>query len=95
MKKQVKWSRRFITLLICPFSVLGIHDQKAINMKGTVYDSNNGPLMDANVSLKGNLSNGTIINMGRQFNFNVSRLNSTLIVTFIKYHTQVKQILME
>ena len=87
--------RRFITLLLCPFSFLCIHDQKAINMKGTVYDSNNGPLMDANVSLKGNLSNGIIINMGRQFNINVSRLNSALIVSFIKYQTQVKQILME
>ena len=95
MKKQVKWSIRLLALLICSFSALGIQAQNTINVKGTVYDSNKEPLMDANVSLKGNLSNGIIINMGRQFNINVSRLNSALIVSFIKYQTQVKQILME
>lgn len=57
-------------------------------MKGTVYDSNNEPLVGATVSVKGNLSNGTITNIDGQFNLNVQDLKSTLVVSFVGYQTQ-------
>ncbi|MDD3038000.1 TonB-dependent receptor [Bacteroides sp.] len=88
MKKQITWSIRLIALLICSFSALGIQAQKATNVKGTVYDSNKEPLIGANVSLKGNSSNGTITDIDGQFNLNVPNLNSTLVISFIGYQTQ-------
>lgn len=88
MKKQVKWSTRLLALLICSFSILGIQAQNAINVKGTVYDSNKEPLIGANVSQKGNSSNGTITNIDGQFNLSVSDPNSTLVFSFIGYQTQ-------
>lgn len=88
MKKQVKWSIRLLALLICSFSALGIQAQNTINVKGTVYDSNKEPLIGANVSQKGNSSNGTITNIDGQFILNVSDPNSTLVFSFIGYQTQ-------
>lgn len=61
---------------------------KNTNVKGTVYDSNNEPLVGATVSVKGNLSNGTITNIDGQFNLNVQDLKSTLVVSFVGYQTQ-------
>ena len=88
MKKQVKWSIRLLALLICSFSALSIQAQNTINVKGTVYDSNKEPLIGANVSQKGNSSNGTITNIDGQFILNVSDPNSTLVFSFIGYQTQ-------
>ena len=88
MKRQITWSIRLIALLICSFSVLGVQAQKAINVKGTVYDSNNEPLIGANVSLKGDSSKGTITNMDGQFNLSIPNLNSTLVVSYIGYQAQ-------
>ncbi|MCS2968953.1 carboxypeptidase-like regulatory domain-containing protein [Bacteroides ovatus] len=47
-------------------------------MKGTVYDSNNEPLVGATVSVKGNSSNGTITNIDGQFSLNVQDLGNRL-----------------
>ena len=58
MEKQITWSIRFIALFICSLSFLNVHAQKNTNVKGTVYDSNNEPLVGATVSVKGNSSNG-------------------------------------
>lgn len=88
MKKQVAWSIRLIALLICSFSVLGIRAQQATNVKGTVYDANNDPLVGATVSLKGNSSNGTITNVDGQFHLSVQNSKSTLVISFIGYQTQ-------
>ena len=44
--------------------------------------------MGATVSVKGNLSNGTITNIDGQFNLNVQDLKSTLVVSFVGYQTQ-------
>lgn len=53
MEKQITWSIRFIALFICSLSFLNVHAQKNTNVKGTVYDSNNEPLVGATVSVKG------------------------------------------
>ena len=53
MEKQITWSIRFIALFICSLSFLNAHAQKNTNVKGTVYDSNNEPLVGATVSEKG------------------------------------------
>ena len=71
MEKQIRWSIRFIGLFICSLSFLNVHAQKNTNVKGTVYDSNNEPLVGATVSVKGNSSNGTITNIDGQFSLNV------------------------
>ena len=88
MEKQITWSIRFIALFICSLSFLNAHAQKNTNVKGTVYDSNNEPLVGATVSVKGNLSNGTITNIDGQFNLNVQDLKSTLVISFVGYQTQ-------
>ena len=62
--------------------------KKNTNVKGTVYDSNNEPLVGATVSVKGNSSNGTITNIDGQFSLNVQDLKSTLVVSFVGYQTQ-------
>ena len=49
MEKQITWSIRFIALFICSLSFLNVHAQKNTNVKGTVYDSNNEPLVGATV----------------------------------------------
>lgn len=88
MEKQITWSIRFIALFICSLSFLNVHAQKNTNVKGTVYDSNNEPLVGATVSVKGNSSNGTITNIDGQFSLNVQDLKSTLVVSFVGYQTQ-------
>lgn len=88
MKKQIAWSIRLVALLICSSSVLGIWAQQAANVQGTVYDSNNEPLVGSTVSLKGNPSKGTITNLDGQFSLSVPDLNSTLVISFIGYQTQ-------
>lgn len=73
MKKQLTWSIRFTTLLLCLFSVLCIRAQQASNVKGTVLDSNNEPLIGATVSVKGNPSHGSITDIDGNFNASGSK----------------------
>ncbi len=52
MEKQITWSIRFIALFICSL-FFKRSCSKNTNVKGTVYDSNNEPLVGATVSVKG------------------------------------------
>lgn len=88
MKKQLTWSIRFTTLLLCLFSVLCIRAQQASNVKGTVLDSNNEPLIGATVSVKGNPSHGSITDIDGNFNLQVQNSQGTLVVSYVGYLTQ-------
>ena len=88
MKKQLTWSIRFTTLLLCLFSVLCIRAQQASNVKGTVLDSNNEPLIGATVSVKGNPSHGSITDIDGNFNLKVQNSQGTLVVSYVGYLTQ-------
>lgn len=89
MKKQFTWSIRLIVLLTCSLSLLGIRAQQATNfIKGTVYDSNNEPLIGATVSLKQNPSTGTITDIDGHFTLSVPNSNSILVISYVGYLSQ-------
>ncbi|MBQ8889460.1 MAG: SusC/RagA family TonB-linked outer membrane protein [Bacteroidaceae bacterium] len=67
-------------------SVLGIEQQKTIQVVGTVEDSNGVPLPGVNVTVKGT-TNGTITDENGKFRLSVPA-GATLSITYIGYASQ-------
>jgi TonB-linked SusC/RagA family outer membrane protein len=61
--------------------------QQIRRVTGTVADSNGEPVVGANVTQKGNSSNGTVTDAGGRFSLDVPP-NATLLVSFIGYLTK-------
>lgn len=86
MKNQIRKSLRFVALLICSFTMLAAQAQ-ALEVRGTVCDENNEPLIGATVAVKGtNVAAATDID--GNFFLKVPDAKSVLKATYVGYEPQ-------
>lgn len=83
MKNTVKFKRSSLLLMCVFLCSLTIHAQSGINIKGTVLDESNEPIIGANITMKGNSSIGTITDIDGNFQVTVPKMNSVLVVSFV------------
>lgn len=78
--------RKFLILFFTFLPVLLI-SQEIINVKGTIVDEKDNPIIGATIIQKDNPSRGTISDADGQFSLNVP-INSSLEISYIGYITQ-------
>lgn len=78
---------RIITLLFVLFISFNLLGQEFV-VKGKVRDESGDPLIGVSVSIKGNLTKGTITDMEGQFSFRVSKEKEILVFSFIGFKTK-------
>ncbi len=84
MKNTVKLIQRIPFLVLCMLLYsLTITAQNNVLIRGTVLDDNNEPIIGANISVKGNNSIGTIVDIDGNFQLSVPGPNSVIVVSFI------------
>ncbi len=85
MKRKVKWGERLLASFVCSLFLMSMHAQ--VSVTGTVFDSQNEPLVGASVAVKGT-TNGTITDIDGKYLLKMPNANVTLVFSFIGFDKQ-------
>ncbi|MDY9917600.1 MAG: TonB-dependent receptor [Proteiniphilum sp.] len=69
------------------FLICSVHTYAQVNIRGTVIDSNNEPLIGANVIVK-DTREGTVTNIDGEFSLTVPNANTVLEFSYVGFQTQ-------
>ncbi|NMA73013.1 MAG: TonB-dependent receptor plug domain-containing protein [Bacteroidales bacterium] len=87
-RKEFTFSKNLLFLFMFCFSFSVGFAQQKINIKGSVVDELNEPIIGANVVIEGE-SIGTITDINGEFTLSVPAANSKLNISYLGYQTQI------